>query len=119
MRHVAHSGHFRRALAATLLGFFMANASPGAAQSPCTCRAAGTSFALDACTCLKTPEGPRIACCGKVLNNTAWRFTAQACPTARSPAVGALSRLAALAPPDRSAPASLTHTPWRPAMTAK
>ena len=46
----------------------------------CFCRAQGTTFALGETTCLRTSEGPRIAECGMVLNNTSWRFTQRPCP---------------------------------------
>jgi hypothetical protein len=49
---------------------------------PCTCRAAGTSHALGAVVCLKTPDGPRLARCERVLNNTSWTPLATPCPTA-------------------------------------
>lgn len=76
---------FRTAAFAALLAASFVTIPPQAsAQAPCTCRAAGMSYALDACTCLDTPAGPRRACCGKVLNNSAWKFTAEACPTAQS-----------------------------------
>lgn len=68
-----------------LAGLLALTVPPAAAQSACTCRAAGISWALDACTCLKTPNGPQRACCGKVLNNTAWKFTGEACPAAQGP----------------------------------
>jgi hypothetical protein len=65
----------------------MSNASAqgpaaGTAQNrpECYCRAQGKMFALGESACLKTSEGPRIAQCGMVLNNTSWRFTTQACP---------------------------------------
>jgi hypothetical protein len=51
---------------------------------PCTCRAQGTSFALGAVVCLKTPEGPRLARCERVLNNTSWTPLEMPCPTART-----------------------------------
>ena len=51
---------------------------------PCTCRAQGTSFALGAVVCLKTPEGPRLARCERVLNNTSWTPLETPCPTARA-----------------------------------
>jgi hypothetical protein len=32
--------------------------------------------------CLKTPSGPRLARCEKVLNNSSWKFLPDACPQA-------------------------------------
>ena len=49
---------------------------------PCTCRAAGTSHALGAVVCLKTPAGPRLARCERLLNNTSWKPLEVPCPTA-------------------------------------
>ena len=85
MRFAVRSPRYPGALRIAACCALLAVATPAMAQSPCTCRAAGASFALDACTCLNTPAGPRMACCGKVLNNTAWRFTDRLCPTAAAP----------------------------------
>lgn len=53
---------------------------------PCTCRAAGgASHPVGAIVCLDTPNGPRLAECGRVLNNTSWTFLSAPCPTARRP----------------------------------
>jgi len=46
----------------------------------CFCRAQGRSFAVGQNVCLHTPDGPRIAECGMVLNNTSWHFTDRPCP---------------------------------------
>jgi hypothetical protein len=46
----------------------------------CFCRAQGKTFAVGETACLRTGEGPRIAECGMVLNNTSWQFTARPCP---------------------------------------
>jgi hypothetical protein len=51
---------------------------------PCTCRAEGTSFALGAVVCMKTPDGPQLVRCERVLNNTSWQPTKVPCPTARA-----------------------------------
>lgn len=48
--------------------------------SECACRAEGRTFSLGQTTCLRTSEGPRLAQCGMVLNNTSWRFTDRICP---------------------------------------
>jgi hypothetical protein len=89
MRHGFCDHRFGAALAAAVLAFAVAAAGPAAAVSPCTCRHAGASYDLDACVCIDTPSGARMACCGKVLNNTSWRFTDARCPTARLPAADA------------------------------
>lgn len=68
-----------RFLYAGLFILFLAPAQ-AAEPIPCKCRApGGVSISAGTCTCL---DG-RLACCGKVLNNTAWRFTAMACPMAQ------------------------------------
>jgi hypothetical protein len=46
----------------------------------CLCRAQGATFAVGETACLRTSEGPRIAECGMVLNNTSWQFTQRPCP---------------------------------------
>jgi hypothetical protein len=46
----------------------------------CFCRAQGKTFAVGETACLRTGEGPRVAECGMVLNNTSWQFTGRACP---------------------------------------
>ena len=45
----------------------------------CVCRAAGRTFEVGETACLQTPEGPRLAECGMVLNNTSWRLTESPC----------------------------------------
>jgi hypothetical protein len=45
----------------------------------CYCLAQGRTFGVGETACLRTNEGPRIAECGMVLNNTSWRFTAKPC----------------------------------------
>ena len=51
---------------------------------PCTCRAEGTSFGLGAVVCMKTPDGPQLVRCERVLNNTSWKPLQTPCPTARA-----------------------------------
>ena len=46
----------------------------------CYCRAQGKTFAVGETACLRTGEGPRLAECGMVLNNTSWQFTGRTCP---------------------------------------
>ena len=38
------------------------------------CRALGKNFELGRAVCLSTSQGPRLAICEMVLNNTSWRF---------------------------------------------
>jgi hypothetical protein len=49
------------------------------AQADCTCRALGRNFDLGGTACLTTPDGPRLAVCDMVLNNTSWKFSATPC----------------------------------------
>jgi len=53
------------------------------ADSTCYCRAStGEHVAVGETVCLKTNGGLQEARCGYVLNNTAWKFTGNACPLA-------------------------------------
>jgi len=72
-------------LASLLLGSTaLAETPPGAAQPEhgpdCTCRVEGRSVAVGATACLRTADGPRLAECGMVLNNTSWQITRRPCP---------------------------------------
>jgi len=72
-----------RCLTMTLLVAGLVALSGMAQAGPeCTCRFAGQSYQLKSCACITTPAGPRVACCGMVLNNTSWTFTQKACPLA-------------------------------------
>lgn len=52
-----------------------------AGHSPeCVCRAQGRTFAVGESVCLRTADGPRMALCGMVLNNTSWQVTERSCP---------------------------------------
>ena len=51
----------------------------GSAVADCTCRAQGREFELGQQICLVSPQGPRIATCGMVLNNTSWQFSETPC----------------------------------------
>ena len=78
----------RLRLAATLFVVAACAAAPGTprADPACTCRYAGQSYGLDACVCIVTSAGARLACCDLVLNNTSWTFKGAICPMARTPA---------------------------------
>jgi hypothetical protein len=52
---------------------------------PCTCRADGRVFQLGEMTCLRTPQGSRMARCVMVINNPSWDAGAAPCPSARLP----------------------------------
>lgn len=59
------------------------------AETQCTCRYAGQSYALGACVCIDLPVGGRqFACCGMVLNNTSWKFSDEGCPMAATEPAG-------------------------------
>ena len=72
-------------MAVLILAFTAGAPSTARGEIDCTCRYGGQSYAQNACLCLKTPNGARLACCGKVLNNSSWRFTDEMCPTASAP----------------------------------
>ena len=67
-----------------LAGPALAQAPPSGPQAEhgpdCTCRIEGRSVAVGATACLRTTEGPRLAECGMVLNNTSWHITRRPCP---------------------------------------
>jgi len=44
-----------------------------------TCVDKGKRLRQGAQVCLNTPKGPRMAVCGKVLNNSAWRISSNIC----------------------------------------
>lgn len=70
-------------LACFCFAIVFANPVESAAETQCTCRAASQSYAEGTCACLDRPgSGSEIACCGKVLNNTSWKFTGKGCPVA-------------------------------------
>ena len=47
----------------------------------CRCRYFGTYYGLGQVACIKTANGPRLARCSMMLNNTAWDFLSDGCPT--------------------------------------
>ena len=81
--------------------------APGAVRGEpnCTCRYAGQSYALESCVCIVTAGTARMACCGRVLNNTSWTFSGATCPIAEAPArVPAMSVTGPSGPPVREEP---------------
>lgn len=48
---------------------------------PCTCRFKGADIPVGQTMCLDLPNGPVLAQCDRVLNNTAWKTLQQGCPT--------------------------------------
>lgn len=63
------------------------------AKIKCTCRFQGRDYELGQQACIKAPDGPQLARCSKVLNNTSWNFTGLPCTLARTgqPATGYLA----------------------------
>jgi hypothetical protein len=58
----------------------LGNAALAAPPAPrCVCRYAGKDYTVGQCVSMATPSGQRLAYCGFVLNNTAWKFTPGAC----------------------------------------
>ena len=53
------------------------------AAANCTCRAPGREFQLGQTACLSTPNGPRLATCAMVLNNSSWAFSDAPCTVSR------------------------------------
>jgi hypothetical protein len=49
-------------------------------ETPCMCRGNGTFYETGQMACLRTVDGPRLATCGMVLNNTSWKFSDRPCP---------------------------------------
>jgi len=62
----------------------MALIAPFAARAEgetCTCLHAGVYYAEGECACITISGNQRYACCGRVLNNSAWKFQGS-CPIA-------------------------------------
>ncbi|MBA3520647.1 MAG: hypothetical protein H0T75_24095 [Rhizobiales bacterium] len=57
-------------------------ATAGEAGAACKCRAKGVIAAEGQTLCIRTPEGPRLARCGKVSNVASWTFLDGPCPQA-------------------------------------
>ncbi|MEC9342434.1 MAG: hypothetical protein VYD64_01185 [Pseudomonadota bacterium] len=60
----------------------MIGASASGAAADCTCRYRGGDIPEGQTTCFQTAQGPTLARCEKVLNNTSWKLLDQPCPTA-------------------------------------
>ena len=70
----------RRIIAISVAVLLTGAAHPPAA--PCKCRARGVTATLGQTLCIPTPNGPRLARCDMVLNNTSWTFLSGPCPQA-------------------------------------
>jgi hypothetical protein len=77
--------NLRTLMAALALGLMFAANGAARGEIDCTCRYAGQSYDQNACVCILTPNGARMACCEKVLNNTSWSFKGDGCPMASAP----------------------------------
>lgn len=75
----------RIAIAGLVVGLVMSSSVPSRGEPNCTCRYGGQSYSLARCVCIETADGGRMACCGKVLNNSSWNFTGAACPIISAP----------------------------------
>ena len=82
----------RQIRAALVLSLAMiASSSAGAT---CKCRAPGVVASEGQTLCIRTPEGVRLARCGKISNVASWTFLQGECPQAE--AGNRMSRIAAL-----------------------
>ena len=75
----------RIAIVGLVVGLVMSSSVPSRGEPNCTCRYGGQSYSLASCVCIETANGGRMACCGKVLNNSSWNFTDAVCPIAPAP----------------------------------
>lgn len=57
-------------------------AAPSPAAADCVCRARGIVAKHGQTVCIPTPEGVRLARCGKVSNVASWTFLDAPCPQA-------------------------------------
>ena len=51
----------------------------GTSAADCLCRANGSAFRQGQTTCLALPDGPRLARCEMVLNNSSWKILDETC----------------------------------------
>lgn len=73
-------GSIRTILASAVLWLAIGGLGNAAlAASTCVCRYAGKDYAEGQCVRMSNSAGERCGCCGRVLNNTSWTFSAGAC----------------------------------------
>lgn len=53
------------------------------AADDCTCRFKGQDVPVGNVVCLELPAGNMMAMCGRVLNNTSWKFLEKECPVGK------------------------------------
>jgi hypothetical protein len=61
----------------------------GATADAGTCRAQGRHYELGQTACLNTPNGPRLATCAMVVNNSSWKFSDTPCTVSDASPPGA------------------------------
>lgn len=67
-------------------GVSLADGGAARARPDCTCRYFGVKYRIGETVCLRGPDGPRLARCSMMLNNTTWETLDRSCPTsARAP----------------------------------
>ncbi len=73
-------GSIRTPLACVVLWLAIVGLGNTALAAPrCVCRYAGRNYDVGQCVRMSNSAGERCACCGFVLNNTSWTFSAGAC----------------------------------------
>jgi hypothetical protein len=73
----------RRSLIFLIFAITLPGASAAAGpDGECTCRYKGEDVIEGQTACIATANGPSLARCEKVLNNTSWTILDQPCPTA-------------------------------------
>lgn len=73
-------GSIRYPLAGAVLWLAIAGLGNTALAAPqCVCRYAGKSYEVGKCVAMNNAVGRRCGCCGFVLNNTSWTFSAGDC----------------------------------------
>ncbi len=76
---------FMRIILTSAAAAILASAVATPASAECTCRGRnGVEVFLGETVCLPTPNGPRMARCEMVLNNSSWTFLNDPCPQAMS-----------------------------------
>lgn len=71
-----------RIVAAVLSTALLIGAGSAPAEADCKCRARGVVAAEGQTLCIRTPDGLRLARCGKVSNVASWTFLQGPCPLA-------------------------------------
>lgn len=75
--------------------------APTPGRGDCQCLANGRTFHHGDIACLQLPEGPELAQCGMVLNNSSWKKIQDGCPEASNALnhAGVSETASRLAPP--------------------